>query len=64
MRHRPPAIHEPPDAPLPEDPLAEKRRRLGTALHQLARELAEVKLRNRQLERELKRVRAQNELAR
>ncbi len=46
------------DRPTIDDVLAEKRRRLGTALHQLARELAEARRRNRQLERELELLRA------
>jgi hypothetical protein len=45
------------DGPTIDDVMIEKRRRLGTALHQLARELAEARQRNRQLERELERLR-------
>jgi hypothetical protein len=52
------------DRPSIDDVLADKRRRLGTALHQLARELAEARRRNRQLERELVRMRAKQRLAR
>jgi hypothetical protein len=46
-----------------DDPLADKRRRLGTALHDLARDLAEARRRNRQLERELMRLRTEKEIA-
>jgi hypothetical protein len=42
-----------------DDGMADKRRRLGSALQQLARELAEARRRNRQLERELERLRAE-----
>jgi hypothetical protein len=45
-----------------DDPLADKRRRLGTALHDLARDLAEARQRNRQLERELMRLRTEKEI--
>ncbi len=45
------------DGPTIDDVMIEKRRRLGTALHQLAQELAEARQRNRQLERELERLR-------
>jgi hypothetical protein len=47
-----------------DDLLADKRRGLGTALHQLACELAEARRRNRQLERELARLRAEKESGR
>jgi hypothetical protein len=59
-RHVPPAHG---DRPTIDDILADKRRRLGTALHQLARELAEARRRNRQLERELNRLRTEKEIA-
>ena len=45
------------NAPSIDDVLAEKRRRLGTALQRLAKELAEARRRNKQLERELDRLR-------
>jgi hypothetical protein len=52
------------DRPSIDDVVAEKRRRLGTALHELARDLAEARRRNRQLERELDRMRASQRPAR
>ena len=48
----------PGDRPTIDDVLADRRRRLRTALHQLARELVQARRRNRQLERELERLRA------
>jgi hypothetical protein len=51
------------DGPTIDDVLADKRCRLGTALHQLARELAEARRRNSQLERELSRLRTEKEIA-
>jgi prefoldin subunit 5 len=42
-----------------DDVLDDKRRRLGTALHQLACELAEARQQNRQLQRELQGLRAE-----
>jgi hypothetical protein len=47
------------DRPTVDDVMAEKRRRLVVALHRLARELAEARWRNRQLQRELERLRAE-----
>jgi hypothetical protein len=41
-----------------EDALASRRRRLGTALHRLAMDLARERRRTAQLERELARVRS------
>jgi hypothetical protein len=50
---------EPPDDTrlTPESVIASKRRRLGTALHQLATDLARERRRIAQLERELARLR-------
>ena len=47
-----------PAAPQIDDVLAANRRRLGTALHQLASELARERQRNRQLAREVDSLRA------
>jgi hypothetical protein len=51
------------DRPTIDAVLADNRRRLGTALYELARDLAEARRRNRQLERELSRLRAEKEIA-
>lgn len=45
--------------PRPDDLLAERGRRLGTALHQLATDLARERRRVRKLERELAELRSQ-----
>jgi hypothetical protein len=60
MRDIPPADS---DRPTIEGVLADKRRRLGTALHDLARDLAEARRRNRQLELELSRLRTEKKIA-
>ena len=45
-------------APPSKDALASRRRRLGTALHELAADLAQERRRTAQLERELARLRS------
>jgi hypothetical protein len=45
----------------PEDVLETARQRLGTALHQLARDLARERRRNAELEREVARLRTKTQ---